>query len=236
MKFGLSENWRIDETRHAGEEHLDTAYVEGYDRKAQFDPAEDIHWLIQLGLSKSSRVIDFGAGTGTFAMAVAPHCLSVIAVDPSPAMTARLQESVAEAGLQNVSISRSGFLSYNPPAKPVDFIFTRNALHHLPDFWKVLALSRMRAMLAPGGILRIKDIVFDFGPEQTQEKLEEWMAGAVSDSGLGWTAEELAEHVRKEYSTFRWLFEPMLQRTGFEIMDRNYHRHVYGTYTCRTRP
>ena len=51
----------------------------------------------------------------------------------------------------------------------------------------------------------------------------------------GWTADELAEHVRIEHSTYSWLFEPLLERTGFEILEREYVRGVYGAYTCRRR-
>ena len=61
------------------------------------------------------------------------------------------------------------------------------------------------------------------------------MAGAVDDPARGWTATELAEHVRIEYSTYSWLFEPMLERTGFEILDRDYAREAYGAYRCRRR-
>lgn len=232
----MTEKWLIDEVQYAGEEHLDEGYVEGYDRKAQFDPTDDIQQLLQLGLSKSSNVIDFGAGSGVFALAIAPYCRSVVAVDPSPAMNARLQAAVVKAGIRNLAVVNSGFLTYNHSAEPVDFIFTRNALHHLPDFWKALALTRMHALLAPQGILRIKDLIFDFNPGETDEKLAAWMAGAVDNAALGWTADELAEHVRKEYSTFSWIFELMLQRTGFAIMDRAYGRHVYGAYTCYARP
>lgn len=232
----MTEKWLIDELSHAGDEHFDETYVSSYDQKAQFDPADDIHHLRQLGLSSDSNVIDFGSGTGTFAMAIAPYCRSVIAVDPSPAMNALLQDAAAKEGIKNLSISHNGFLSYRHLADPVDFIYTRNALHHLPDFWKVQALSRIRSMLAPQGITYIKDIIFDFNPDETKEKFEAWMSAAVDDASLGWTADELAEHVREEYSTFSWIFEMMLQRTGFEILDRDYRRSVYGTYTCRVLP
>jgi hypothetical protein len=33
----------------------------------------------------------------------------------------------------------------------------------------------------------------------------------------------------------RWLLEPMLRRTGFEILDASYSGRVYATYTCRRR-
>ena len=231
----MTEKWLIDELSCVGEEHLDEVFVRGYDHKAQFDPTDDIHHLRQLGLTRESSVIEFGSGTGTFAIAVASYCKSVIAVDPSPAMNAQLHASIEKANIRNLSISNAGFLTYRPSTEPVDFIFTRNALHHLPDFWKSLALLKMRSMLAPHGIIRIKDIIFDFHPEETKEEIEQWMSGAVDDSSLGWTADELVEHVRREYSTFSWIFELMLQRTGFEVIDRDYRRNVYGTYTCCVR-
>lgn len=228
----MAEEWLIDELHYAGAEHLDEAYVDGYDRKAMVDPTDDIQKLLQLGLSQRSTAIDFGAGSGTFALAIAPYCRSVIAIDPSPAMNAHLQASSSKAGISNLSIVNSGFLTYHHAAEPVDFIFTRNALHHLPDFWKTLALTRMHALLVPNGILRMKDLIFDFNPDETQAKLAEWMTGAVDDPAVGWTAAELAEHVRKEYSTFSWIFEAILQRTRFAILDRAYQRNVYGAYTC----
>ena len=226
-------DWWLDEVACAGAEHLDAAYVAGYERKAGFDPAEDVEVLERLGLGADSSVIDAGAGVGTFALAVAPRCRSVVAVDVSAAMNAVLRERIAEAGLGNVTVVEAGFLSYDHRAPPVDFVYTRNALHQLPDFWKGIALRRLAATLRPGGILRLRDLVFDFDPDDAGERIEAWLAGAVSDPAVGWTAAELAEHVRIEFSTYCWLLEPLLQRAGFEILEREFHRSAYGTYTCR---
>ncbi|MGH9191267.1 MAG: methyltransferase domain-containing protein [Acidimicrobiales bacterium] len=62
-----------------------------------------------------------------------------------------------------------------------------------------------------------------------------WMPGAVSDPAVCWTAEELAEHVRGEFSTYSWLLDPMLDRTGFDIVERSFRRSAYGTSTCKRR-
>jgi hypothetical protein len=105
----------------------------------------------------------------------------------------------------------------------------------VPDFWKGIALDRVHRLLAPGGILRLRDLVFDFEPADAPARIAAWLAGAVDDPARGWTADELAEHVRIEYSTYSWLFEPLLERTGFEILERSYVRGAYGTYTCRHR-
>jgi hypothetical protein len=75
--------------------------------------------------------------------------------------------------------------------------------------------------------------VFDFDPAHADARIEAWLAGAVSDPAVGWTAGELAEHVRIEFSTYSWLFEALLARVGFEIVDRDYHRSAYGAYMCR---
>jgi hypothetical protein len=56
---------------------------------------------------------------------------------------------------------------------------------------------------------------------------------AVDDPASGYTAADLAEHIRTEFSTFRWLFEPILAAAGFEILSAEFRGSVYGTYTCR---
>jgi hypothetical protein len=80
----------------------------------------------------------------------------------------------------------------------------------------------------------LHDLVFDFAPDGAEQRIESWMSGAVSDPGAGWTAEELAEHVRSEFSTYSWLLDSVLDRTGFEILERTFRRSAYGTYTCRS--
>jgi hypothetical protein len=83
--------------------------------------------------------------------------------------------------------------------------------------------------------LRLRDLVFDFDPADADENIEAWLAGAVSDPAIGWTADELAEHIRIEFSTYSWLLERLLERTGFEILDRDFRGSIYGAYTCRYR-
>lgn len=228
-------DWRLDELGHAGEEHVDPDYVAGYERKSGFDPADDVEALRRHGLGSDSVVVDMGAGTGVFTAAVAPLCRQVIAIDVSPVMAAALRARVERDGLDNVSVVDAGFLSYGHVAAPADFVYTRNALHQIPDFWKAIALQRIAWILRPGGILRLRDLVFDFDPGEAERSIEGWLSGAVSDPRVGFTAEELAAHVRSEFSTYSWLFEPMLNRAGFTILDRHYRRSAYGTYTCVRR-
>ncbi len=228
-------DWWLDERAHAGDEHLDTGYVDGYDRKSGFDSTDDVNTVRRLGLTASSVVVDMGAGTGAFTVGVAEFCREVIAVDVSPAMIAALRAHVDRAGLGNVSIVEAGFLSYQHGTEPAHFVYTRNALHHLPDFWKAIALHRIGEMLRPGGVLLLRDLVFDFEPSDAERSVEAWFSGAAFDPAEGYTAEELATHVRTEFSTYSWLLEPMIERAGFRILERQFQGSVYGTYICEQR-
>jgi SAM-dependent methyltransferase len=220
-------DWWLDESAYAGAEHLDPEYVAAFDRKSPTDWSETVEALSRLGVDSTSTVIDFGAGTGTFALAVRPRVRRVIAVDASPAMVALMRARGIEA-------VEGGFLSYQNGEGQVDLVHIRNALHHLPDFWKAVALDRVARMLKPGGTLLLEDIVYSFAPSEAASVIEPWLAGATEDPGQGWTADELAEHVRREHSTFSWLLEQILDRVGFDIADYQYSEsQVYASYTCR---
>jgi len=221
--------WELDELAHAGPEHLDARYVAAYDEKSPTDWSQDIAELRSLGIGRSSTVVDLGAGTGTFADAITPYVRRVVAVDVSAAMV----ETMRARGIEAVE---AGFLSYEHQGDPPDAVMTRNALHHLPDFWKGVALARIAAMLRPEGVLFLQDLVFSFDPADAASAIEAWLAAAPSDPARGWTADQLAEHVREEHSTFSWLLEPILERAGFEIKDRCLSDNgIYAAYVCIQR-
>jgi ubiquinone/menaquinone biosynthesis C-methylase UbiE len=234
-------SWEIDELSYAGPEHLDPGFVAGYDRKQGFpDPAADLAALRAHGIGPGSTVVDLGAGTGRFALAAAAAGIGrVVAVDISPAMVNHLRGRAAEAGpavAGRLSCVRAGFLSYEHQGPPADAVHTRHALHQLPDFWKGVALTRIAGLLRPGGVLRLRDLVYDFTPAQAASVIDAWVGGAANqDPALGYTAQDYAEHVRTEYSTYRRLFEPLLEAAGFDIVDVAYEALLFGSYTCLRR-
>jgi SAM-dependent methyltransferase len=212
----------LDEVASAGRENLDAAHVERYDDKMDAGALDEIEFLRSAGLDASSVVVDLGAGTGQFALSVAPRCRRVVAVDPSPVMLERLQRNVDEAAMGNVEIAAAGFLSYEHLGEPADIVYSRYALHHLPDFWKAIALQRVRAMLRPGHVFRLWDVVYNFDLDEVQPRVEAW-CGAFGETVEGeWARWEIEEHVRDEHSTFTWLLEPMFERTGFTIESADY--------------
>ncbi len=209
--------WFIDELDYAGRENLDASHVARYDGKEDAGAAAEVALLEDLGLTPESLVIEFGAGTGQFTAAVAPACGRVIAVDVSSLMLRRLQEKVAALRLDNVEVVRAGFLSYEHAGRPADVVYSRFALHHLPDFWKAIALDRLRRIVRPGGVVRLWDVVYDFAPAEAEERIEAWCATGGDAVEGEWSRAELEEHVRDEHSTFTWVLEPMMERSGFEI-------------------
>ena len=154
----MAKPWMIDELAHAGREHLDSDFVAGYDQKQGYpDPAEDLAVFASHGLTRTSTIVDLGAGTGQFALAAARRFGHVTAVDVSPTMLKLLEDRAASAGLTNLLCVQAGFLSYEHLGPPADGVYTRNALHHLPDFWKGLAFERIARMMRPGAVLRVHD-------------------------------------------------------------------------------
>jgi hypothetical protein len=59
-------------------------------------------------------------------------------------------------------------------------------------------------------VLRLRDLVFDFAPHEAEERIEAWMAGAVSDPAVGWTAAELGSTSSSETS----VAQPSAMRPG----------------------
>lgn len=228
--------WLLDKVRSAGRENLDVDHVLRYDVKEDAGAASEVALLRDWGLDEDSHVVEFGPGTGQFTLAVAPTCARVVAVDVSSAMLEVLRTKLARARVRNVDVVQAGFLTYEHHGRPADLVYSRYALHHLPDFWKAVALTRARRLLRPGGVLRLWDVVYSFDPGEAQERLEAWCATGHEDGGDGWSRAELEEHVRDEHSTFSWLLEPMIERAGFAIEDATYAPDgILATYVARAR-
>jgi SAM-dependent methyltransferase len=217
-----SPGWLLDEVSSAGRENLDGVHVERYDGKMDARAPDEIELLLPAGLGASSVVVDLGSGTGQFALAVAPLCRRVVAVDVSPVMLERLSRKVDEAGIDNVEVAAAGFLTYDQVGDHADIVYSRYALHHLPDFWKVIALRRVRSMLHDGGVFRLWDVVYNFDVDEAHQRIEGWCAPFGEEVEGDWARWEVEEHVRDEHSTFTWLLETMFERTGFTIESVDY--------------
>jgi SAM-dependent methyltransferase len=233
---GRLPGWLLDEVGSAGRENLDPEHVARYDGKEDAAAADEVALLGRWGLTADSVVIDLGAGTGQFTLAVARHCARVIAVDVSPVMLDLLRGKIEGAGLDRVDVVEAGFLTYQHTGRPADVVYSRYALHHLPDTWKAIALARMRDMLRPGGLLRLSDVVWDFPAQDAAARFEAWCATG-GDGVVGeWSRAELEDHIRDEHSTFTWLLEPMFDRAAFDIVEAVHSEDgIFAQYVLRAR-
>jgi hypothetical protein len=99
----------------------------------------------------------------------------------------------------------------------------------------VVALRRLHDLIKPGGVLRLRDLIYDFPPSEVDDRFQGWFENAAADPKSGYTAEDYATHIRTEFSTFRFLLEKMFDATGFDIVRVEFERGLYGAYTCVRR-
>ncbi len=109
--------------------------------------------LAQLDLAPGATLVDFGAGTGLYAVALARlrGDVRVVALDEQPAMLALVRDAVEAAGALNVDVADPAML---PPLRGrVDRILALNVLHELGD----AALNDLRELLADDGVALFVD-------------------------------------------------------------------------------
>lgn len=188
--------WFYNELQQVGVDFEDKAQVEAYDRNQRSSAEAEQALIDRLGISQGHIVIDLGTGTGTFAIQAALSGAHVQAVDVSSVMLAYAQQKARSAGAKNIQFHHSGFLTYEH-TNPADFIVTKAALHHLPDFWKMVAFLRMATMLKDGGILYLQDAVFSFAPSEYRSRINTWIERVAQPTGEGFTASDFEMHVRE---------------------------------------
>jgi putative AdoMet-dependent methyltransferase len=226
--------WQYNEMKFSGVDYSSVEQVAAYDtihKKFRDYVKGTDEIILRLGLGPESVVIDLGSGTGAFALNAAKKCKEIFAVDVSSAMLDYCRQKAEQEGLSNIVFYNAGLLTYEHSGEPVDAVVCVAVLHHLPDFWKFKALSRCCAMLKPGGRFLLFDIVFPSAELDIDRKIDEWIKGieAMADQRL---AEEAMIHARDEFSTYDWIMEGIIRRSGFQIDSIEYGKGFQTTYTC----
>jgi len=222
----LARYWYYNERRRIG---LDSAVASIYDRHDDSDLRARAA-LTMLGVRPGWRVADIGCGNGVLACEAALLGAEVDAIDISPAMIA-LAELLAKDRKVAIRTQSAGLLSFAYQPDSYDLIVSEFTLHHLPDFWKAVALSRIFAALKPGANFYLRDIVFVGTPDGVERDVEAWAEFSIKNHDFD--RDSVITHMRDEYSTFGWVIERMLADVGFALVSVDYHAPLHGTYLLR---
>ena len=143
---GLSTaGWYPVEREHAGPEHLEADYVAGYDAKTGLDLEDALGLLRRQGLGADTTLLDLAAAPACSPQRPRPRpVVSSVSTRRRPC-----SRSPAVGATQSTWVE-AGFLSYEHEGDPPQLVHSRNALHHLPDFWKGVALSRIHGSAGAG--------------------------------------------------------------------------------------
>jgi 2-polyprenyl-3-methyl-5-hydroxy-6-metoxy-1,4-benzoquinol methylase len=222
----LARDWYYTQRRRVG---LDTAVASIY------APQDDVdvrarHALAMLGVQRGWRIADIGCGNGVLACEAALMGAEVDAIDISPAMLA-LADIYARDRRARIRTQPAGLLSFTYQPNSYDLIVSEFTLHHLPDFWKAVALSRIYNALKPGANFYLRDIVFVSMPDGTERDVEGW--AEFSTKNHDFERDSVMTHMRDEYSTFGWVMERMLTDVGFVLVSADYHAPLHGTYLLK---
>ncbi|MBR0869316.1 class I SAM-dependent methyltransferase [Bradyrhizobium tropiciagri] len=222
----LARDWYYTQRRRVG---LDTAVASIYDNREDND-ARARQALTMLGVKPGWRVADIGCGNGVLATEAALMGAEVDAIDISPAMLG-LAEIYARDRKARIRTQPAGLLSFAYQPNSYDLIVSEFTLHHLPDFWKAVALSRIFNALKPGANFYLRDMVFVSMPDGVDRDVEGWADFSIKNHDF--ERESVMNHMRDEYSTFGWVMERMLTETGFTLVSADYHAPLHGTYLLR---
>ncbi|HSY56327.1 MAG TPA: class I SAM-dependent methyltransferase [Bradyrhizobium sp.] len=222
----LARDWYYNQRRRLG---LDSAVAAIYDRHDDSDLRARAA-LAMLGVKAGWRLADIGCGNGVLACEAALMGAEVDAIDISPAMLALAQICARDRKVA-IRTQSAGLLSFAYQPNSYDLIVSEFTLHHLPDFWKAVALSRIFAALKPGASFYLRDIVFVSVPDGAERDVDEWADFSIKNHDFD--RDSVVTHMRDEYSTFGWVIERMLLDAGFVLTSVDYHAPLHGTYLLR---
>lgn len=226
--------WQYNEMKQVGTDYNENANVQAYDMQMQKlrDIKKENESIIKtLDLTLDQILIEFGTGTGNFAIEAARQCKKIIAIDISPRMLEFAQKKAGQKGILNMEFHNAGFLTYEHSGAKVDAVVSQLALHHLPDFWKLIALKRIFGMLKTGGKFFLKDTVYSFDMH-THETFFNNLIDFVRKAGGSEISDDLELAIREEYSTLDWIMEGLLLRAGFTIDEAKYSEGFMAVYLC----
>ncbi len=228
-------DWFYNELNHVGVDYSQKENVNIYDE--QMESFRDYEKEVEVFIEKlnpydtyDKKVVDIGCGTGAFSISASKYFDKIYAVDVSEEMLTTAKNKAITQKIENISFYNSGFLNFQPKEE-VDIVFSKWAFHHLPDYWKQIALLNINKMLKKDGIFFLSDVVFAFSP--SIENDTNMMLNNLLNEFSKEFVEETKVHIKDEYRTYDWIIEGLIERAGFKIEKSNTKDTLESEYFCR---
>ncbi len=226
--------WYYDEFKQIGVDYTDLEEVQAYDlrmRRLRNIESESNSIIDLLVIKNTDLLLEIGTGTGELALKFSAHCRKVVAIDVSKTMIEFAKMKAESQNKTNVQFYNAGFLTYGNYNEPFDVIVTQLALHHLPDYWKMIALRRIYGMLKEGGKFYLRDVVFPSMIHDYDSYFDKIITDLKKSAGDE-IAKETEIHIRDEFSTLDWIMEGLLKNAGFCIESVKCNGFITG-YFCK---
>ena len=114
---------------------------------------------------------------------------------------------------------KAGFLTFQGELEAFDYIISNAVLHHLPDFWKLVALKNIRKNLKSDGIFILSDVVFSFKPEEYETEFNSFLSNLENQTDDEFVKDGIL-HLKEEFSTYDWILDSIIERAGFKIKEK----------------
>ncbi|MEM8682224.1 MAG: class I SAM-dependent methyltransferase [Pseudomonadota bacterium] len=190
----------------------------GYEKRPVADP-DSYQTKLEVTrryLTDTSRVLEVGCGTGSTAIAHAPHAGHILATDLSGKMLEFAQQKADDADVRNVEFRQVSIESIDE--FDFDMVMAHSLLHLLED--KEIAIRKIFRMLKPGGVFVSSTICLG----ETHAWLR-WIAGPAKLLGLFplirfFTGDQLRESITSAGFAIEYDWQPGPKKALFLIARR----------------
>jgi putative AdoMet-dependent methyltransferase len=230
----MTTDWTYDEFKQTGLDFGSEDEVRMYDEKfrdIRNFSAETENIARCINLTPDSVILEIGTGTGEHAVRLAPRCRKVVATDISDLMLAYAGKKALAQNVGNIQFLKAGFLTMDFPHESFDAVVSQLAMHHLPDFWKAVAIHKISQVLKPGGRFYFLDHMMSFEIDEYQPRLKAVIEMARKMMGDK-IADEIVIALREEYLTFKWILEAMLAKSGLRVEKTTTYTDIMSLLVC----